>query len=893
VVRVLAALGGTAVGVPAFSQLVIGNDQGVPTMWLIDVTGATPNRALVVGGQAPLTGLAADDAGRRLFWITTSGTLFRAGYTPSGPLTPINLGGIVAGAGLTGSPTGLAWDSAAGRLYARYTAGVAEVSLSTPPQATLVTPIGSQDFGGFDYDGATGAFYGLNDSTSTLTLPTARGVYRIIPPLTAPVYLELANYPGTDSDIDGLAAGNGRLYLVNDISGVASNQSANIQVLNLTTLLYEAPIVSPFATSGGTFAGGAWAPGLLAQIPGNNTAVAGTGPGVCVVPVGGNAVYNFTVNSYGPDAAPNATLVVTFPSNATFISSNPPVTPSQGQAVFQLGTLAPGAVTPVTLTLSPIDGPSVVVNATVSSGGTDLDTNNNSVSITTTVLPTPPNSFVGTVVFSNIASAPTSNVPGLTGVKFSNSVTPGRPFFSPDGNRWIMHWDTDAPTASDGVILVADGTQVSVAVREGETDLQGPFTLTKVGSTIEAMMDINNAGDFAFACTDNSSGAGSINEFLLKGRVGQPLTVVAQEGSLPLPGTFDVFFNAGLSNASISDAGSLACTTDLVGPGVTPTDNLAALKADGAEYLIRKGTQTPPGQSNPVPQTLSILDDFNPSLGLALDATHTNWMLSCNLSGDANSDRVVLVNGAVRVQEGSPIPDGGFTSPVASVRAVRMEHDGTWFVSGSNADGQDWVVRDGGVLAARGQPIASGASELFDDTTFASTFFAHAENPRGDVVIGGTTSNPGVSFNSVLVLNGQTVLLRESDPVDVNADGIFNDNAYVRTIVDDRLHLTDTDLWVVVRLRNQVSIYCGGGDGDIGQALLRIALPTPNVCNDIDFNNDQVFPDLADVVDFFTVFGGGDCPTTSCDDTDVNGDGVFPDLVDVVKFLDLFGGGQC
>jgi hypothetical protein len=31
------------------------------------------------------------------------------------------------------------------------------------------------------------------------------------------------------------------------------------------------------------------------------------------------------------------------------------------------------------------------------------------------------------------------------------------------------------------------------------------------------------------------------------------------------------------------------------------------------------------------------------------------------------------------------------------------------------------------------------------------------------------------------------------------------------------------------------------------------------LCDSIDFNNDAVFPDLADVVDFTDVFGGGAC----------------------------------
>jgi hypothetical protein len=70
-------------------------------------------------------------------------------------------------------------------------------------------------------------------------------------------------------------------------------------------------------------------------------------------------------------------------------------------------------------------------------------------------------------------------------------------------------------------------------------------------------------------------------------------------------------------------------------------------------------------------------------------------------------------------------------------------------------------------------------------------------------------------------------------------------------------------------------------------------IPGGPTCDGIDFNGDGVFPDLTDIVDFFFVYGGGDCPTGTCNDTDFNNDGVFPDLADVIKFLDVYGGGVC
>ncbi len=62
---------------------------------------------------------------------------------------------------------------------------------------------------------------------------------------------------------------------------------------------------------------------------------------------------------------------------------------------------------------------------------------------------------------------------------------------------------------------------------------------------------------------------------------------------------------------------------------------------------------------------------------------------------------------------------------------------------------------------------------------------------------------------------------------------------------------------------------------------------------DIDFNNDGVFPDDQDVIDFFTVLAGGACSTPLCDAIDFNGNGVFPEDQDIVDFLNVLAGGPC
>ena len=62
-------------------------------------------------------------------------------------------------------------------------------------------------------------------------------------------------------------------------------------------------------------------------------------------------------------------------------------------------------------------------------------------------------------------------------------------------------------------------------------------------------------------------------------------------------------------------------------------------------------------------------------------------------------------------------------------------------------------------------------------------------------------------------------------------------------------------------------------------------------CDDIDFNNNDVFPEEQDVIDFFNVLAGADCP--ACNDIDFNNNGVFPEEQDVIDFFNVLAGGDC
>ena len=71
-------------------------------------------------------------------------------------------------------------------------------------------------------------------------------------------------------------------------------------------------------------------------------------------------------------------------------------------------------------------------------------------------------------------------------------------------------------------------------------------------------------------------------------------------------------------------------------------------------------------------------------------------------------------------------------------------------------------------------------------------------------------------------------------------------------------------------------------------------LPTSGCCDSIDFNQNTVFPEEQDVIDFFNVLAGGPCsPGNTCSDIDFNNNEVFPEEQDVIDFFNVLAGGQC
>ena len=233
----------------ANAQLLVGHDDTVgPNAWEVDVTSGMST--VLWGGGIEVWGMAYGNG----TVYANDGSLLRSG--PLGAGAPMNEVQITFD-GAARTMTGLAFSG--GFVYGTPNTaneavyridpdtGVAEIALDYED--------GDYDFGGLAYNPADGLFYGTNDDSTP-----ARGLYSLDVFGSGAISL-VAEYPAGETDIDGLAVGNGIAYLVEDEAG------DTIHRYDLGAGMYLSSLTSPM-TSSEVFSGAAFvpAPGALALL---------------------------------------------------------------------------------------------------------------------------------------------------------------------------------------------------------------------------------------------------------------------------------------------------------------------------------------------------------------------------------------------------------------------------------------------------------------------------------------------------------------------------------------------------------------------------------------------------------------------------------------------------
>jgi len=215
-------------------------------------------------------------------------------------------------------------------------------------------------------------------------------------------------------------------------------------------------------------------------------------------------------------------------------------------------------------------------------------------------------------------------------------------------------------------------------------------------------------------------------------------------------------------------------------------------------------------------------------------------------------DRILLIDGDAVLREGTALP--GSSIILAEIFKVRYANNTDWYARGDDPLDNDWAVRNGVLLAATGQPITTGATEHWG--AVFSTFFG---DRNGNWYIVGNTDNPSTSLDTVLVRNGTDVLARENDPVDVDGNGQFDDDAVISTFKADSVYITDSGVvYILCTLRTAAGTNLGDAlvRGELAPVCAADIAPAP--CRDGAVN-------VADLLAVISAWGPcASCPPAHC-----------------------------
>jgi hypothetical protein len=427
-------------------------------------------------------------------------------------------------------------------------------------------------------------------------------------------------------------------------------------------------------------------------------------------------------------------------------------------------------------------------------------------------------------IFCNDPTRSNNVVPTLGGpfaVGTGSATAFDHPYLSPDGLRWIINAIKEDATDDKDVLIVGGGTTGAGAATVAVEDVATSFDPLRTYALIDGVCGINNAGQYVF--TADLDGATTDDEVMVLFD-GTTQSAAAREGAAsPIAGQN---FGSAIDSAHILNNGTPRYRTTLA-----PTTTKMII-ASGSTVLGETDVTTPTGQLVAPDQTVDLftVNRFTSSG----DGAH--YMAHGDLNGATTTDLFMLVDGAVVAQEGAPLPGGVFgavnvTNLYTDIGSQQMSPSGAhWafrsvMADGTGATATDLVIKNGALIAKTGDPIVPSSTELWDDVVFSVTFFVNTVNDNGDMVYGGVTNNADVNLDGVIVYKpaggDPVVLAREGDPIDLDGNGILDDDAFIDIFGnDDGVLTSDGKYYFIASIQNSLNV-------STGNAFLVMNVPTP------------------------------------------------------------------
>lgn len=487
------------------------------------------------------------------------------------------------------------------------------------------------------------------------------------------------------------------------------------------------------------------------------------------------------------------------------------------------------------------------------------------------------------VIYSKKAGHPSAVIPGTLDLGGAPAASDWRAIedfsVSPDGRRWMVKGRTQLGSDLETILILGGGTSGTMYAQEGQP-------IPGIGGA-----ELYDFFDTPSPVSFDTQG-GFVYSFRAKGA---PTADDEKVMTVSPAGVQTLLFTQGAALTGLDDVPANVDGDEVVGNSVGSVSALET--ADRVQYV-----NTPIGNchSSRYPAMLRGTAAFRQSGVSMIDGeVWDNFVLDgagCTPDGahwfaegdteNANTavDGIFVVDDAVVFREGLTVAGAG-TPIYADAFEYKMVSTGDWIARGDDPADNDWAVLNSSLLAKTGDPITVGNAELW-----GAVFSSIACNREGDWLMVGNTNSADPATDTVLVLNGTHVIAREGDPIDLDGNGAFDDDAFIgrgnntlSAFAPFDLFISDTrNIYITLQLRNSAGADLNSvpsfGTPD---AFARIAFCPGDIDHDTDV-------DLTDLSLLLTSFG-----TCAVDAgynllADVNDSGCI-DLTDLSILLANFG----
>jgi uncharacterized repeat protein (TIGR01451 family) len=307
----------------------------------------------------------------------------------------------------------------------------------------------------------------------------------------------------------------------------------------------------------------------------------------------GNVTYTVTVANAGPSPATNVVLTDTLPAGVTFVSATAPCTQTGGTVTCNLGTLASGANSVITIVITPTAAGTLNNSATVAAAEPDPNAANNTAAASTTVNPSadvsvavsdapdPVNAGANvtyTVTVSNAGPSPatavmlTNTLPA--NVTFVSSTPSAGTCNAPAAGSFTCNLGTINSGASATVAVVVTTTGATAAnITNSATVSAAEFDPVAANNSASASTTVTPVANLGVTVTDapDPVAQGSNITYTVTVTNAGPSSATSVTATVPVPANVTFVSGTATQGTCAVASGTITCTIGTMASGATVT----------------------------------------------------------------------------------------------------------------------------------------------------------------------------------------------------------------------------------------------------------------------------------------------------------------------------------